>query len=82
MNDRLGCHDMEMLCRQRAKIDPKHNWKWLGEAHRWRVLEHRENAWQFQHRNSQQQMHAGPMTMGPNPVDGDAPPNNSRLSPL
>jgi hypothetical protein len=46
------------------------------------VLEHRENAWRFQHRNSQQQMHAGPMTMGPNPVDGDAPPKNSRLSPL
>ena len=48
MNDRLGCHDMEMLCRQRAKVDPKHDWKWLGEADRWRELEHREIAWRFQ----------------------------------
>jgi hypothetical protein len=72
MNDRLGCHDMEMLCRQRAKVDPKHNWKWLGEADKWRELEHREIAWRFQLRNVQQQMHAGPMTIGPNTIYGDS----------
>jgi hypothetical protein len=70
MNDRLGCHDMEMLCRQRAKVDLKHNWKWLGEADRWRELGHNEIAWRFQQRNMQQ-MHAGPMPMGPNTVQGD-----------
>jgi hypothetical protein len=60
MNDQLICHDMEMLCRQRAKVDLKHNWKWLGEADRWRQLGHNEIAWRFQQRNMQQ-MHAGPM---------------------
>jgi hypothetical protein len=70
MNDRLGCHDMEMLCRQRAKVDLKHNWKWLGEADRWRELGHNEIAWRFQQRNMQQ-MPAGPMAMGPNTVQGD-----------
>jgi hypothetical protein len=70
MNDRLGCHDMEMLCRQRAKVDLKHNWKWLGEADRWRQLGHNEIAWRFQQRNMQL-MHAGPMAMGPNTVQGD-----------
>ena len=49
MNDQLGCHDMEMLCRQRAKVDLKHNWKWLGEADRWRQLGHNEIAWRFHH---------------------------------
>ena len=68
MNDRFGCHDMEMLCRRRAEIEPEHDWKWLGEADRWRTLGHRENAWRFQHKNDQQQIHAGPMAMGPNPV--------------
>ena len=72
MNDRLGCHDMEMLCRQRAKVDPKHNGKWLGEADKWRELEHREIAWRFQQRNVQQQMHAGPMAIGPNTIYGDS----------
>jgi hypothetical protein len=71
MNDRLGCHDMEMLCRQRAKVDLKHNWKWLGEADRWRELGHNEIAWRFQQRNMLQQMGAGPMAMGPNTVQGD-----------
>src|SRR6202521_3327349 len=72
MNDRLDCHDMEMLCRQRAKVDPKHNWKWLEEADKWRELEHREIAWRFQQRNFQQQMHAGPMAIGPNTIYGDS----------
>ena len=71
MNDRLGCHDMEMLCRQRAKVDSKHNWKWLGEADRWRELGHNQIAWRFQQRNMQH-MHAGPMAMGPNTINGDA----------
>ena len=78
----MNCQDMEMLCRQRAKVDPEHHGKWLGEADKWHVLGHREAAWRFQHRNLQQQMHAGPMAMGPNPVDGDPRLNNSRLSPV
>jgi hypothetical protein len=61
---------MEILCRRRATIDPKHNWKWLGEADRWRKLGHNEIAWRFQERN-QQQMHTGPMQMGPNTINGD-----------
>ncbi len=39
MSDVAGCRAMEMLCRQRAKVDPKHSWKWLGEADRWRELD-------------------------------------------
>jgi hypothetical protein len=61
MNDQLTCRDMEMLCRQRAGFDKAHSWKWLGEADRWRDLSHHEKASRFQ----------GPMTMGPNTVEGD-----------
>jgi len=78
MNDRLRCHDMEMLCRQRANVDAKHNWKWLGEADRWRELGHREIAWRFQQKNVQQ-MHVGPMAMGPNTAYGDS---RSKQGPL
>jgi hypothetical protein len=71
MNDAANCRAMELLCRERATTDPSHSGKWLGQAQRWRELEARETAWQFQRRNRQQQMHAGPMAMGPNPVGRD-----------
>ena len=71
MNDVTNCRAMELLCRERATTDPSHSGKWLGQAQRWRDLEQRETAWQFQRRARQQQMHAGPMAMGPNPVGGD-----------
>ena len=66
------CRAMESLCRQRAKVDPARSWKWLGQADRWHDLGKQEIAWRFQQRIAQQQMHAGPMTMGPNTVRGDA----------
>jgi hypothetical protein len=68
MSDVANCRAMELLCRERATADPSYSGKWLGQAERWRELEQRETAWQFQRRNRQQQMHAGPMAMGPNPV--------------
>jgi hypothetical protein len=68
MSDVANCRAMELLCRERATADPSHSGKWLGQAQRWRELEQRETAWQLQRRNGQQQMHAGPMAMGPNPV--------------
>jgi hypothetical protein len=71
MSDVANCRAMELLCRERATADPSHSGKWLGQAQRWRELEARETAWQFQRRNRQQQMHAGPMAMGPNPVGSD-----------
>jgi hypothetical protein len=61
---------MELLCIQRAKADPDHSGKWLGQADRWRNLAKRENAWRTQRKSKDQQMFAGAMTMGPNPIDG------------
>ena len=72
MSDVAGCRAMEMLCRRRAKVDPKHSWKWLGEADRWRELGNNQIAWRFQKRNVQQQMHAGPMAIGPNTIYGNS----------
>jgi hypothetical protein len=66
------CRAMELICRQRATADPEHGWKWLEQAERWHDLGTREVAWRFQRRNAQQQMHAGPMQMGPNTVKGDS----------
>jgi hypothetical protein len=54
---------MELLCRQRATFDIQHSWKWLGEAEQ--DLSHRETASRFHAE------HAGPMTMGPNSMEGD-----------
>lgn len=71
MSDIANCRAMELMCRARAKADPAQSWKWLGQAERWQELGHREAAWHFQQRNVQQQMHAGPMAMGPNTVRGD-----------
>jgi hypothetical protein len=64
----LGCRKIELLCRQRAISDRAHSWKWLGEADRWNELAHREIASRF-HNN---EMHAGPMAMGPNNIEGDS----------
>jgi hypothetical protein len=61
------CRALELLCRQRAKADPAKGWKWLGQAERWRKLGQRQSA----QRNGQQQMHTGPMVMGPNTINGD-----------
>jgi hypothetical protein len=63
-----GCREIELLCRQRAITDRAHNWKWLREADRWNDLTHREIASRFQNNG----MHAGPMAMGPNNVEGDS----------
>jgi hypothetical protein len=67
MNDPIGCRDMELLCRQRATLDIQHSWKWLGEAERWKDLAHREIGSRFR----AMPMHAGPMAMGPNTIEGD-----------
>jgi hypothetical protein len=72
MSDVADCRAMELLCQQRAKADPEHSGKWLGQADRWRDLAKRENAWRFQCGEKQQQMHAGPMTVGPSPVSGQS----------
>jgi hypothetical protein len=71
MSDIAGCRAMELLCRQRAKADPANSWKWLGQADRWHELARIQITWRFQQRNVQQ-MYAGPMSMGPNTVNGDA----------
>jgi hypothetical protein len=68
MSDLVDCRAMELMYRQRARANPANSWKWLGQAERWRELGKRETAWRFQRRGTQQQMHAGPMAMGPNPV--------------
>ena len=64
VNNQVGCHDMELLYRRRAALDTQHSWKWLGEAERWKDLAHRETASRFHAE------HAGPMTMGPNRMEG------------
>jgi hypothetical protein len=71
MSDLVNCRAMEMMCRERAKADPGHSWKWLGQADRWRELARNETAWRFQKRSGQQQM-IGPMAVGPNTVKGDS----------
>lgn len=64
----IGCRELESLCRQRAISDRARSWKWLGEADRWSDLAHQEIASRFQNN----QMHAGPMAMGPNTIEGDS----------
>ena len=63
-----GCREIEALCRQRAISDRARSWKWLGEADRWGDLAHREIASRFQDNG----MHAGPMAMAPNDIEGDS----------
>ena len=64
MNERVGCREMELLCRHRAALDTQHSWNWLGKAERWKELAHRETA-------SHYAAHPGPMAMGPNTIEGD-----------
>jgi hypothetical protein len=64
MNDRVGCREMELLCRHRAALDTQHGWNWLGKAERWKELAHRETT-------SHYAAHPGPMAMGPNTIEGD-----------
>jgi hypothetical protein len=71
MSDIADCRAMELLCRQRAKADPENSGKWFGQAERWHELGRSQIAWRFQQRNVQQ-MHAGPMSIGPNTIHGDA----------
>jgi hypothetical protein len=71
VSNMADCRTMELMYRERAKADPVNGWKWLGQAERWHQLGKREAAWRFQRRSAQQQMHAGPMAMGPNTVKGD-----------
>jgi hypothetical protein len=71
MSDISDCRDMELWCLQRARAEPENSGKWLGQAERWRELAHSKIASEFRNRNVRPQMHAGPMAMGPNTVNGD-----------
>jgi hypothetical protein len=71
MSEMVDCRAMELMYRQRAEADPVRSWKWLGQAERWRELGRKETAWRLQRRDTRQ-MHAGPMAMGPNTVNGDS----------
>ena len=64
----LGCRGIESRYRQRAISDRAHSWKWSRAAHRSSDLAHQEIASRFQNN----QMHAGPMAMGPNTIKGDS----------
>ena len=70
MDDLLNCRHMELLCRQRAKADPEHSWKWLARAERWENVGHRRTISSFKRGNSRQP-NLGPMAMGPNTINGD-----------
>jgi hypothetical protein len=68
MSDLTGSRYMERLCRQRAILDRAHSWKWLGEAERWKDLAHLDIGDRFR----EKPIHAGPMAMGPNTIEGDS----------
>ena len=70
MNDLINCHAMELLCHQRALVDPEDSWKWLARAERWKNLGHRKITSRFKWSNPEQP-DLGPMAMGPNTIDGD-----------
>jgi hypothetical protein len=72
---------MELMCLQCANIDPENNAKWRAQAERWRALSHGRIARDFQRKN-RQQMHAGPMAMGPNTINGDTRKQMGELFPL
>jgi hypothetical protein len=74
MSEIVNYHAMEILCLQRAKRDPANSGKWVAQAERWQSL----TAWRSQQLHKRQQMHAGPMAMGPNTINGDA----RKLAPL
>jgi hypothetical protein len=64
MRDTGNCKSMELICRQRADVDPEKRQKWLAQAERWRDLARAENSWRRQ-KTTQQVMHAGPMATQP-----------------
>ena len=70
MNDISECSEMESHCLQRARAEPENSWKWLGQAERWREVAHSQVAVKFRKHTAQQQMTAGPMQMGPDPITG------------
>jgi hypothetical protein len=70
MSEIKDCREMELWCLRRAVAEPHNQWKWLGQAERWRELAHQRIAFNFQ-KTSQRQMHAGPMLMGSNTINGD-----------
>jgi hypothetical protein len=70
MDDLPKCHAMELLCRQRALVDPEHSWKWLARAERWKNLGHREITSRFKRINPEQP-DLGLMATGPNTIDMD-----------
>jgi hypothetical protein len=72
MTDIVNYRAMEMLCRQRARKDPANSGKWLSQAERWLELGQSRAAFRSQELQKRQQMHAGPMAMGPNTINGDA----------
>jgi hypothetical protein len=72
MSDIKECREMELWCLQRARTEPGNHWKWVGQAERWRELARSQISFNFQKdAPQQQQMHAGPMAMGPNTINGD-----------
>jgi hypothetical protein len=71
MTDIVNYRTMEMLCRLRAKRDPANSGKWVAQAERWLELGQSRTAWRSQQLQARQKMHAGPMAMGPNTINGD-----------
>jgi hypothetical protein len=70
MSGTSDCREMELWCLQRAKAEPENHWKWVRQAERWRELAQSQIAFNFQ-TSAQQQMHAGPMALRPNTINGD-----------
>jgi hypothetical protein len=68
MKDLADARYMERLCRQRAVFDHVHSGKWLGEAERWKDVAHLKGGDRFREKPP----HPGPMTMGPNTMEGDS----------
>jgi hypothetical protein len=60
--DTSECRKMQLWCLQRARAEPEHSAKWLGQAERWRQLGRSQ---------IQQGQYTGPMTVGPYTVSGD-----------
>jgi hypothetical protein len=68
MKDLAYARYMERLCRQRAASGHVHSGKWLGEVERWKDVAHQKGGDRFRDEPS----HPGPMTMGPNTIEGDS----------
>jgi hypothetical protein len=65
------CTIMELHCLERAKLEPLNRAKWIAQAERWHELGRAQNSWRLQKTPLQQSMHAGPLAMGPNTIQGD-----------